>query len=388
MDQRAGSHRLLRQINDRAALLALLDRGSLTRLELESAIGLSKPATAELLARLEESGHVVRAGFREGGRGPRAQRWSVNGGLAHVAAVDLTATELDVVVADLTGGVAAEHRHALDPERAPLRVDDLRDAVAAAAGRVDLRTDELQRVVVGVPGAVDPRTGQLNFAPHLPSWQGFDVLDRLREALGTTVVVENDVNLVALDELAAGSAVGVRDFVLLWMGRGIGAGVVSDGRLLRGASGGAGELNWMPYGTTEQPGRIGDLLGIRAVGDLAQAHGLPGDDLAVALAADPGIGPGVDPAARAAFLGELARRVAVAVAGVVAVVDPALVLLSGDIGRAGGGVLCDLVRAALAELVLPRPAVEPSHATGNPVRSGALRLALEQAREEVFAVQP
>jgi predicted NBD/HSP70 family sugar kinase len=384
VDQRAGSHRLLRQINDRAALLALLERGSLTRLELESAIGLSKPATAELLARLEESGQVVRAGLREGGRGPRAQRWSVNGGLAHVAAVDLTANELDVAVADLTGVVAVEHRYALDPGGAPLRVDDLRDAVASAAGRLDLRTDDLQRVVVGVPGAVDPRTGQLNFAPHLPSWQGFDVLDRLRATLGTTVVVENDVNLVALDELAAGRALGVRDFVLLWMGRGIGAGVVSDGRLLRGASGGAGELNWMPYGTTEQPARIGDVLGVRAVGELAQAHGLPGDDLVLALAG----GPGVDPAARSAFLGELARRVAVVVAGVVSVVDPALVLLSGDIGRAGGGALCDLVREALAELVVPRPAVEPSLTTGNPVRSGALRLALEQAREEVFAVQP
>ncbi|WP_214327536.1 ROK family transcriptional regulator [Nonomuraea sediminis] len=378
MEQRAGSPQLLRRINDRAALLALLDRGPLTRLELESQIGLSKPATADLLLRLEESGHVLRAGFREGGKGPRAQLWAVNGALAQVAAVDLTPHVLDVAVSDICGEIVAEYRYR-PGEEADLGVEDLCRAVSAAAGEVGLGIEQLRRVVVGLPGSVDKRTGHLSFAPHLPAWQGFDVLDRLSGSLGTSVAVENDVNLVALDEMAVGRAVGVDDFVLIWIGQGIGAAVVSGGRLLRGASGGAGEIDWMPC---PQPGvtgaqRVGDVLGIRALMALARAHGLDGDDLEKLLSED---------VPRSAFLRDLARRVALAVAGVVSVVDPELVVLTGDIGRAGGSLLCDLVTEELGELVLPRPAIRPSLVTGNPVRSGALRLALAGARDEVFAI--
>ncbi|WP_214416870.1 ROK family transcriptional regulator [Sphaerisporangium fuscum] len=385
MEQRAGSPQLLRRLNDRAALLALLERGPLTRLELESHIGLSKPATADLLLRLEESGQVLRAGFREGGKGPRAQLWSVNGSLAYVAAVDLTPKTLDVAVSDICGQVVAEYRHRAE-ENVDLGMEHLRQAVAVPAGEVGLATERLQRVVVGLPGSVDRRTGHLGFAPHLPAWQGFDVLEGLAGTLGTSVAVENDVNLVALDEMAAGRAVGVDDFVLIWIGRGIGAAVVSEGRLLRGASGGAGEIHWMPspHPAADQaaphPQRAGDMLGKQAVRELARAHGLAGDDLDELLA-DDAAGP-----ARTGFLRDLARRVALAVAGVVSVVDPELVVLAGDVGRAGGDALCDLVAEELGELVLPRPEIRPSLVTGNPVRSGALRLALAGAREEAFAI--
>ncbi|MBT2228991.1 ROK family protein [Nonomuraea sp. NEAU-A123] len=385
MEQRGGSPQLLRRINDRAALLALLDRGPLTRLELDSHIGLSKPATADLLLRLEKSGHVRRAGLREGGKGPRAQLWAVNGALAYVAAVDLTPRTLDIAVSDICGEIVAEHRYR-PVEETDLDVDDLCRAVSVAAAEVGLTTGQLHKVVVGVPGSVDARTGHLGFAPHLPPWQGFDVLDRLSGSLATSVAVENDVNLVALDEMAVGQAVGVDDFVLIWMGRGIGAAVVSGGRLLRGSSGGAGEIDWMPCPPSGVTGgrRIGDVLGIKAVLELAHAHGLAGDDLEKLLAED----LGTDPVARSAFLHDLARRVALAVAGVVSVVDPELVVLTGDIGRAGGSVLCGLVTEELGELVLPRPKIQPSLLTGNPVRSGALRLALAGAREEVFTVIP
>ncbi|MCT9932272.1 ROK family protein [Planotetraspora sp. A-T 1434] len=389
MEHRAGSPQLLRQINDRAALLALLERGPLTRLELESQIGLSKPATADLLLRLERDGQLRRAGFREGGKGPRAQLWSVNGALAHVAAVDLTPQGLDVAVSDLRGEVVAEHRHRAR-KNVDLGVEDLRLSVSVAAAEVGLTAGQLRRVVVGLPGSVDRRTGYLGFAPHLPAWQGFDVLERLAGALGTSVAVENDVNLVALDEMAAGQAAGVDDFALIWIGQGTGAAVVSDGRLLRGASGGAGEIDWMPSPTPPATGahavpprqRVGDMLSNDALKELARAHGLAGDDVEGIVSGD----LDADPATRAAFLREVARRVALAVAGVVSVVDPELVVLAGDVGRAGGSALCDLVAGELAELVLPRPRIQPSLVTGNPVRSGALRLALAGAREEVFAI--
>ncbi|SEQ27728.1 Sugar kinase of the NBD/HSP70 family, may contain an N-terminal HTH domain [Lentzea xinjiangensis] len=384
---RAGSPRLLREINDRAAVEALLRNGPLTRSELEGLIGLSKPATAQLLTRLETAGTVVRDGLRGGGRGPRAQLWSVNGTLAHVAAVDLTPETVDIAVADISGAVLTEHRAPMPARHGVL--DAFVSAVGKACARAGLSADELLHVVVGCPGAVNPANGELAYAPHLPGWSGFDLPGRLRERLATSVSVENDVNLVALEEMIAGRATGVRDFVVMWPADLVGAAVVINGALLRGASGGAGEIDGLMIpdravagtGTDRSGGTYGELLSSASICRLARAHGLAARDghgaVRKALAAGP---------AGREFLGDLARRIATGVAGVVAVLDPELVLLSGDIAQAGGTTLNDLVAAELRQLVVPRTPVQLALVTGKPVRSGALHSALAVAREQVFGL--
>ncbi|MCP2164754.1 ROK family transcriptional regulator [Goodfellowiella coeruleoviolacea] len=387
---RAGSPRLLREINDRAAIEMLLRHGPLTRAELESLIGLSKPATAQLLTRLENSNTVLRAGLRGGARGPRSQLWTVNGALAHVAGVDLTPQAVDVAIADITGAVLTEH-HAAMPKGGNT-AEVLRafvDAVRTAAGQAGLDLDALHHVVVGSPGAVDPATGKLGFAPHLPGWEGFDLPGRLRDLLGAPVTVENDVNLVALEEMIAGRAQHVRDFVLVWPADAVGAAVVINRVVLRGATGGAGEIDGMfvpdraraDTGTDRAGTRFGDLLSSAAISKLARAHG---------LSARTGYGAVrralTDGVAGREFLGDLARRIATGIAGMVSVLDPELVLLSGEISHAGGSLLCDLVAAELRRLVVPRTPVELSLVTGKAVRSGALRSGLSVLREQVFGL--
>ncbi|MFB9906109.1 ROK family transcriptional regulator [Allokutzneria oryzae] len=386
---RAGSPRLLREINDRAAIEALLQRGAMTRSELEAIIGLSKPATAQLLTRLEQDGAVVRDGLRGGSRGPRAQLWAVNGGLAHVAAVDLTPSHADIVVADVTGAILVEHQAKLPTGGGPDVVLAFADAVREVVGRAGLTPARLCAIVVGSPGAVNPADGHLGFAPHLPGWEGFDMPGRLRELFDAPVTVENDVNLVALEEMAAGRATGVEDFVLLWLSLGIGSAVVINRRLLRGATGGAGEIDWMrvPDLATADTGidrtgvRLGNLLGSPTVVKLARAHGLPARNAWTAVRKALASGEEGKP-----FLTDLARRIATGVAGVVSVVDPQLVLLAGETGQAGGEELCELVAAELHRLVVPRTPVAPTLVTGNPVRSGALHSALALAREKVFGL--
>ncbi len=384
---RAGSPRLLREINDRAAIEALLRNGPLTRSELEGLIGLSKPATAQLLTRLETSDTVVRDGLRGGGRGPRAQLWSVNGTLAHVAAADLTPDAVDIAIADISGAVLTEHKAPMPAKHGVLEA--FVGAVGTACGQAGLTADQLLHVVVGCPGAVNPANGELAYAPHLPGWNGFDMPGRLREQLATSVSVENDVNLVALEEMVAGRATEVRDFVVIWPADLVGAAVVVNGVLLRGASGGAGEIDGLMIpdranadtGTDRSGGTFGELLSSTSICRLARAHGLAARDghsaVRKALAAGP---------AGREFLGDLARRIATGVAGVVAVLDPELVLLSGDIAHAGGTTLNDLVAAELRQLVVPRTPVRLALVTGKPVRSGALHSALAVAREQVFGL--
>lgn len=386
---RFGSPRLLREMNDRAAIEALLRHGPMARSELEEFIGLSKPATAQLLTRLEEAGTVVRTGLRGGSRGPRAQLWAVNGALARVAGVALSPETVDVAISDVTGEVLAEHSLPMPSSGTAEVLAAFLDTVTAAAGQAGLTVDGLSHVVVGTPGAVDRVTGHLRFAPHLPGWEGFDVRAELSTMLGTPVVVENDINLAAIEEMNSGRATRVRDFVLIWPADEVGSAIVVNGALLRGVNGGAGEIDAMvvpdralkPTGVSRSGGRYGALLSSEAIVELASVHDLvatSGHD-AVRQALDLGD-------AGREFLADLARRIAVVVANVVIVLDPELVLLSGEITQAGGDTLNDLVVEELRRLVLPSTPVLLASVTDHPVRSGALHSALSVAREELFGL--
>jgi len=384
---RAGSPRMLREINDRAAIEVLLREGPLTRAELELAIGLSKPATAQLLTRLEQDDLVVKAGVRGGGRGPRAQLWAANGSLAFVAAVDLTPHVADFVVADVAGVVLAEYRTPLPVHEGADVVGTFGDALNHVTAEAGITRNQLAHVVIGAQGAFDPRTGLLSSAPHIPGWLGFDVPQKLSDELGVDVLIENDVNLVAVEEMTAGMAQDVDDFVMVWLSEGVGGAVVIGRRLLRGATGGGGEIDWMrvPDPATVDTGdvwpaagaRFGNLVDSPAICRLAAAHGIQADTAWDAVAQAP---------AGHRFLDDLARRVAGGVANLVAVADPQLVLLCGDTSRAGGAGFAALVQEKLHELVLPRTPVGCASVQGNAVRAGALQSALATTREDVFGV--
>lgn len=242
----AGTPSLLRAINDRAALMVLLERGPLTRPELGALTGLSKPTASQLLARLQEAGLVVLDGIREGLPGRTAELYRINPRAAHVAALDVTPARIAAAVADVTGAVVAEHRLATPGRAGGDVVERVRAALTGACGPAGLDPTELSRVVVGIGGAVDPSTGRLGYAAHIPGWHIPDLIGTLRDGIGVPIDVENDVNLVAQAERSRGSARGHQDYVLLWADEGIGAALVIGGRLHRGATGGAGEVGYMP----------------------------------------------------------------------------------------------------------------------------------------------
>jgi predicted NBD/HSP70 family sugar kinase len=402
-----GTPSLLRAINDRAALEALLARGPLTRPQISDLTGLSKPTSSQLLARLEAAGLVVRDGIREGLPGRTAELYRINGAAAHVAGVDVTPARIRASVADLAGTVVGEHTLAT-PARtgvdAVARTAEALDGAAAAAG---LARTALARAVIGIQGAVDPATGRLGYAAHIPGWHIPDLVAVLGRGLGVPVAVENDVNLAALAEQARGQAApeagGARDFVLLWVADGVGMAVVLNGALHRGATGGAGEIGYMPAvgaplmrGVRRtHTGGVHSLTGGSAVLKLMREHGFRGRDAATALgraAADVETGPATgkrtasDAGARAErALTELATRLGATLATVVAVIDPALVVLTGDVLRAGGEPLRARVEQHLHSLTIPRPRVRLSTVEGNPVLAGALQQALTETRDEVFS---
>jgi predicted NBD/HSP70 family sugar kinase len=390
-----GTPSLLRAINDRAALQVLLERGPLTRPELGALTGLSKPTASQLLSRLQNAGLVVLDGIREGLPGRTAELYRINPVAAHVAALDVTPARIAASVADITGAVMAEYRLPTPGRSAGDVVQKVRAAVGGACLQAGVDPAALHRVVIGIQGAVNPATARLGYAAHIPGWHIPDLVATLRDGLGVPVDVENDVNLVALTEQAHGIARGHEDFVLLWADEGIGAALVLGGRLHRGATGGAGEVGYMPTvgaPTSRETGKRGDhgfqaLAGGPAVLRLLRSYGLRGADPAQAVRGavrDAALGGSRgERAARA--LREVAARLAMGLAPITAVVDPEIVVLTGGMLLAGGDVLSELVEQELHALTFPRPPVRMSTVESHPVLTGALGLALATARDEVFS---
>ncbi|WP_031065507.1 ROK family transcriptional regulator [Streptomyces sp. NRRL WC-3742] len=384
----AGTPSLLRAINDRAALELLLANGPLSRTQIGSLTGLSKPTASQLLARLEAAGLVVPVGTTAGGPGPNAQLYQVNPAAGYVAGLDVTPSGIRVAVADITGTTLAEHTEPTKGVPAAETVAVAAAATAKVVRAVGLPEGSLRTVAIGIGGAPDPVTGKLRYASHLPGWHSPRLVEELTEAIGAPVSIENDVNLAAVAEQAGGAAAGHEDFVLLWAGAGVGAAIVIAGRLYRGFTGVAGEVGYMPVpgapiewdARRRSHGGFQDMVGAQAVRALAREYGLgaPTAEESIARALE-------TPDAGDAFLTELARRLAVGLAAIVTVLDPRLVVLSGAVPSAGGERLRALVEDELARISIARPPVRSSALSGSPVLLGALQRALADAREAVFS---
>ncbi|MFJ8024115.1 ROK family transcriptional regulator [Streptomyces sp. NPDC096311] len=404
-----------RAINDRLALRLLQQEGPLTAGQLKQLTGLSRPTVADLVERLTAAGLIEVVGESgEQRRGPNARLYGIVADRAHLAALDVRTEGVSVVVSDLLGRELA---------RASVPIaDDIGTgpAVEQAVTLVERAAKEagaerLHTVGVGAPGLIDPATGELRDSSGLPEWHR-RLVAALQERLPARVIVENETNLAALAEQRDGAARDRDTFVLLWLGHGTGAAVVLDGRLRRGASGGTGEIGFLPVpGTSTLPsardceGGFHSLAGSAAIAELAAGHGLvatavsPGEPAAAALvrqamaaltspspsrSPSPSPSPSSSPSASSGadrFLSALADRLAIGAASVVAVLDPGCVVLGGEVGQVGGEVLAARVGERLARMSPLPVEVRASVLGGGAVLRGALLTARESAQDELFA---
>lgn len=391
-----GTPRVLRAMNDRAALDLLLEHGPLSRTRIGKLTGLSKPTASQLLARLEAAGLVVATGTSEGRPGPNAQLYTVNARAAHVAGLDVNGRRIVAAVADVTGRTVGEFELATPGRRADSVVRQVADALDGAVKDAGLTRADVHRLVIGTPGAFDPGTGRLRYASHLPGWHSPTLLDELAAFLPMPVEYENDVNLVAVAEQRLGAARGHEDFVLLWNEEGLGAALVINGRLHRGFTGGAGEVGFLPVPGTPlvrqvvkaNSGGFQELAGAQAVPRLAKALGVDTPQQPYAKVAAELLARAAEAYERDEALTELlrqyAQRLATGLASVTAVLDPGLIVLSGQAVAAGGEILRSLIQSELAELAASRPRLVVGEIDRTPVLRGALERALADTRDEVF----
>lgn len=366
MTQQAGSSRLLREINESAALRLLLERGPLTRGDLRTLTGLAKPTTSDVMRRLTDAGLARVVGRTSGGPGPNADIYDVNPDAAYAAAISLQEKDstLVTVVCDLSGAVRARTTTKIEPDP----VASVAEAVAQACRAARIPRKRLDHVQLGVPGA--HHDGTIRYV-DVPGWSRPGLITDIRSRLRTEVSVDNDVNLAAVAERSRGIAKDADSFALLWLGEeGLGLGIDLGGTILRGARGGAGEIGYMPVGLPGQGGAapdFQDLVGGPAILELAAAQGIATDRAAEAATDE-------------RLHGELAVRIAVGIAAAVAVLDPALVVLAGEVGQAGGAPLAAAVGAALRDLSVLDTEVAATGLTEDAVLLGALDTTLDAVR--------
>ena len=377
-------HSFSRQVSLCMAMQSIIHCGPISRASISKQTGLSKQTVSELVRILEEDGWVRETGRTSGHVGRTATTYELVTDSAFMAAVDLGGTKLRVAIVDLAGAVIAEVVAPTHPEGGRAVATQIGDLINEAVMEGRVERAKVRQTVVGCPGVPDQASGAVRYAPNIAQIDSFDFRAAVAEATGTQVVLENDVNLAVLGEQWLGAGQGIDHLAFIALGTGIGAGLIVNGALLRGATGAAGELGYLPFGADPfeaESLRVGAFEratathGIRSAYKAATGQNL--DVPSIFSAASAG-----DSAAQAVLDG-VARQMARAVATLGAVIAPETVILGGSIGARP-----EIIAATKAELerCFPFPInVVPSALGDHAALSGAVAIGLTDLHTALFA---
>lgn len=367
-----------------------------TRPEIGRVTGLGRGVVTQRVERAIEMGFLEDGEFgpSSGGRAPRTLRFRAE--QARIVVCALGALHVRVGIAALDGDILDEAHRDWDIARGPAETVD---TVMALIDDLFARNPEVPvwAVTVGVPGPVDFDSGRPVAPPIMPGWNGFDIRRRFEQRFDVPVWVDNDVNLLALSERARRSDERV-DLIYCKVGSGIGAGLLSQGRIHRGANGAAGDIGHVRVGDSEAPCRCGKTGCLEAVaggwalvraaeqaiadgatGYLARASadGEPLTPERIARAAEDGDALAISLVQRSA------RVVGESIAALVNMFNPGVIVIGGAVAAAGELFLAE-VRQRVYELSLPLATrdltiVNSVDDEREPLRGGA-----ELAREQLF----
>jgi predicted NBD/HSP70 family sugar kinase len=335
---------------------------------------------------LERDELVQQAGRRTGGRGRSASLYEIRSDAGFVLGLDVGREFVRGAVADLAGTVRARRSRAGRSSSGAGRVRELAalaDELLQAA--ILDRNRTLLQTVIGSPGVVEPDGRALQLAPNLPGWERPAVLRDLRRLLGDETTIENDVDAAAVAERDHGHGRDHSTFAFVSVGTGIGMGLVLNGELHRGAHGAAGEIAFLPLAEgdtdTRDARRRGALESVVSSAAVVRAARRAGTRRRTARSVFAAAAAG-DRVAHEIVIRE-AAIVARALAAIVAVVDPELIVLGGGIGRAPG--FAEAVHARLAELSPVVPEVRPSALGEDAVVDGCLAVGGDQLWNRILS---
>ncbi len=325
--------------NRRLTLHLIREKGPMSRAEIARRLRLSRPTASRIVDALEQAGLVTRTGKSQPTGGRLGELYRFRNDAGYVFGMELGTRETRVAIATLNGEIVSRMSRRLKLETRQNVLPQLSTLVMEAIGHfaeISSSPTTILAIGVAVPGVVHltPVSGYVNAANIFPGLNDRPLRSELEHLFGVPVAMENDVNLAAIGECQFGRAQGHRNVVYLFVGRGIGAGIVSEGRLVKGSSQAAGEVGnmvidrahlYQGYGTR---GCLESLASIDQLIAVAESSGTSYDS--------------VEECCEQAFAGEsqacnavrtLNEYLAISIINLVAVIDPEMVVLGGDLAE-------------------------------------------------------
>lgn len=344
MAVRKRSSRDIRSESRLDVLHALLSLGESTRNELARTTGLSLATVATVVSELLGEGIVVEAGLSASGVGRPTTTLRINGARGLIAGIDVAETYIsahvfDAALAEVGSADITLDEHEGSPEYV---VDAIVRALEAAVASTGLDRSALLGVGIALPGLVQSSDGTISVVVPEWSWRTVDLIELLRERIGLPIVVENPLKAIATAELWLGAGRDATSMVTVNLGTGVGAGIVLEGRVLRGATNSAGEWGHSLLvldGRGCRCGRQGcveSYIGVpgiqQTLREIAPEHPLADPDLLqrdVIDAIAKGLGSPTPDPALVETIARTTRYLGSAIADIVAIINPELVMLTG-----------------------------------------------------------
>lgn len=344
---RTGNKRLLRDLNQSIVFNMIVERGSISRTELAKQSGLPAATITRIVGNFLSAGLVSEVSSEESSGGRRPVLLSINPSAGYIVGVKLREDSMTVAICDLNCTIihALEENTLANADTLPHRVvEAIAEAVKRCLSEAGISVRKVLGIGVGLSGLIDSSRGICRYSAIL-NWRDVELGPALEFKLRLPVRMDNDVNTLAVAERYFGAGRDAANFLLVTVGRGVGLGIVVGGEIYRGSHGGAGEFGHMTVDTSADAplcncGKRGCLEAI------ASDYGI----LRAATGIDPGhhvedtIGTLIDRARMGdantqAIFTRAGNALGVAVANLINIFDPALVLLGGEGMRAGELIL-------------------------------------------------
>lgn len=368
--------------NRRLALQMIREEGPISRAEIARRLQLSRPTASRIVDSLEQAGLIVSTGKSEPTGGRLGELYSFRGEAGFVLGLELGTREARIALATLNGEIVQRMARPLALETRQSVLPQLSLFMKEAIKQFSGNPASILAIGVAVPGVVHsaPVSGYVDAAKVFVGLNDRPLRSELERLFRVPVTMDNDVNFAAIGERQFGCAQGLRNIVYLFVGRGIGAGLVLDGRLFQGSTQAAGEVGNMVVDRTNLHrnfGKRGCLESIAGMDQLvaesrAAGYTSPEHCCERAIAGE---------TAAQAIISIMNEYLAAAMINLVAVLDPEMVVLGGDLSELPHAetLFTQPVEAFMRRQLGNAPPVRLSNLLGDAALYGAVQAAIGAA---------
>jgi len=358
----------VKRINKHAVLdLIRFTAGGISRVEISRQLGLTRAAVSGIVNDLLAAGIILETEHLLSHSGRPAIVLEINPSRGYVIGIDFGASHINLLLADTAARILDEIEVDFDIRAGPQAgIAEADRLVREILSRANLNIEDILAIGMGVPGPIVTATGTVVAPPIMPGWDGYPIRDNLQTLWKVPVSINNDAELGALGEWAAGAGRGEQTLAYIKVGTGIGAGLLLDGQIYRGVTGSAGEIGHLtidengPLCACGNHGCLEAIAGGRAIALQAQeaVRNKQRTQLASIQPVESITARDVAAAARRGdllaqqILARAGTHIGIAIAGMVNLFNPALVIIGGGVAQTGD-ILLEPIRQVVQRRSLP-----------------------------------